>query len=283
MGILSASTFGMSESDLEGVFARREGPFRASLAIAGVLLWFLFVIPPLSTWSSQYEFVQAIQFCCFAMLVPALVVVGRPWRWLGIASGVSLEFGNDGELIAPARLRFIDRVALRRTKRQGHQKVVFLLIIFMLQAIAWRLSPVVNALGHHAWLAFAESVFLVVAGVLFWIELVESTPLSPSATRPYRIGVSAVAMWTVWVVAYLMAMSHNSWNPALQHQASLVVSKSADQQLAAASMWFLSAVAFMPLVFVNLSRWLQSEENPSDELYQLVRKEQTRGFFGPRM
>ena len=272
----------MTEREVRGVFARREVLCRTALAVAGLLLWLLFLIPPFSTWSSQYEFVQAIQYCSFAMVVPALLVVGRPWRLFGLASGESLVVGDDGELIAPSHPRFLDRVAQRRTKHQGHQKVIILLIVFMLQAIVWRLSSVVNALGHHRFLVIVESLALIVAGVLFWMELVESIPLRPSATRPYRIGVSAVALWTVWVVAYLMAMSHNSWNPTLARHTALALSKSADQQLAAASMWFLSATVFVPLVFLNLSRWLQSEEDPSDEFYQLIRKEQTRGFFGPR-
>ncbi|HEY5266569.1 MAG TPA: cytochrome c oxidase assembly protein [Acidimicrobiales bacterium] len=271
----------MSEVAVQGFFARREIAPR-SAAVAGLLLWLLFIIPPLSTWSSQYEFVQAIQFSSFAIVVPALLVIGRPWRWLGLASGEPLQIGSDGELIAMASPRLLDRAALRRTKHQSHQKVIVLLIVFMVQAIVWRLSPVVNALGHHKWLAIVESLSLIVAGVLLWIELIESMPLSPSATRPYRIGVSLVATWTVWVVAYVMAMSHNSWNPVLAPHASLVLSRSADQQLAAALMWFLSAVAFVPLVFLNLFRWLRSEEDPSDELYQLVRKEQARGFFGPK-
>jgi hypothetical protein len=45
-------------------------------------------------------------------------------------------------------------------------------------------------------------------------------------------------------------------------------------------MWFISASAFMPIIFANLNRWLQSEEDPDEELYQLVRRDRSRGFFG---
>jgi len=272
----------MTERVVRGFFARHEDVFRPLLAVGGLLLWFLFLVAPLATWSSQYEFVQAIQFSIFAIVAPALLVLGRPWQWLGLASGESVEIGSDGELRAPSRPRLVDRVAMRRTKHLGHRKVIVLLIVFVLQTIVWRLSPVVNALGHHVLLAMVESVTLMVAGVLLWIELVDSKPLSPLATRPYRLGVSAVAMWTVWVIAYLMAMSHNAWNPTLQAHSSLIISKSADQQFAAVAMWLLSGIVFVPLVFLNLFRWLQSEEDPSDEFYQLVRKEHERGFFGPK-
>jgi hypothetical protein len=42
-------------------------------------------------------------------------------------------------------------------------------------------------------------------------------------------------------------------------------------------MWFLSAAAFLPVVFWNLIHWLQSEENPDDELNRMVRKERKFG------
>ena len=273
----------MTEIEVQVFVASREILLRRALAVVGSLLWLLFLVPPLSSWSSQYEFVQAIQFCCFAMIVPALFALCRPWRWLGLASSQPLQIGSDGELVAPVHLHFVDRVALRRMKNQSHHRLLILLFVFMVQAIAWRSSPVVNALQHRTWLTVIESAILIVAGVLFWIELIESTPLRPSATRPYRIGVSAVAMWTVWVIAYLTAMSHDSWNPVLQPGVALVLSKSADQQLTGSIMWFLSAAVFVPLVFINLSRWLQSEEDPSSELTQLVRTEHARGFFGPKL
>lgn len=282
MGILPASTFGVSEIEAPRFFSRYGSLNKTLFAVLGLALWVLFLVPPLSTWSSQYEFVQATQFCSFAMVAPLLVVAGQPWKWLGLASGQPLSFSSDGVLVAPLRLRYLERVSLRRTSRPGHQRAIVLLMVFMAQSVLWRLSSVVNFLGHHSWLSIVESLTLMSAGVLLWFELIDSTPLRPSTTRPYRIGVSAVAMWTIWVIAYLMAMSRNSWYPSVHLGAHRLLSRSADQQLTAAMMWFLTAVVFLPLIFSNLSRWLQSEEDPSDELLQLVRKEETRGFFGPR-
>jgi cytochrome c oxidase assembly factor CtaG len=216
------------------------------------------------------------------MITPALLVLGRPWRWLGLASGEPLQIGSDGELVAPVRLRYFDRVALRRTKRLGSQRIILWLIIFMAQVIVWRLSPVVNGLARHSWFTIVESFTLIGVGMLLWLELTESTPMSPTSTRPYRIGVAAVAMWTVWVITYVVAMSHSSWSPVRQASASLVLSKAADQQFAAAVMCALSALVFVPLVFSNLLGWLNAEENPSEELCHLVRVEHARGFFGPK-
>jgi hypothetical protein len=72
-------------------------------------------------------------------------------------------------------------------------------------------------------------------------------------------------------------MSHSSWYQAFHHFAGHGISAAADQQFTAAAMWFLSAAAFLPLVFWNLVHWLQSEENPTDELNRMVRRERILG------
>ncbi len=269
----------MTEELRQGALRRRSHP-RALLVVVGVSAWVLSLIPPFISWTNRYEFAQAIQFGLFAVAVPALVVAGDPWRWLGLTSGRALEMDIDGSRFSTAPLRLIDRIAYSRMNQLGHRRAVILVLVFVGQTIFWRSSPVVNALVRHPWLEVIESLALVAAGVLLWLDLIESAPLRPRTTRPYRIGMSAIAMWAVWVTAYLMAMSHNSWYPAIHHVASQGLSQSADQQISAAILWFISAAAFLPVVFSNLNRWLQSEDDPDDELYQLVRQHRTRGFFG---
>ena len=252
---------------------------RNLFAGAGLLLWLLFLTPPLSTWTRSYEYVQASQYCFFAIIIPFLLVAGRPWQWLGLTSNEPVRFDSDGVLVSPTRPRLFDRVAIARAKRNDHRRAVALTILFMGQSILWRSSPMVDTLVRHAWLTDIESLALIVAGALLWIDLIEAPPFRPGATRPYRIGISTVSMWTVWVLAYLMAMSQNSWYHAIHHVAG-GLSQSADQQFTAGAMWFLSATSFLPVIFSNLNRWLKSEDDPDEELYQLVRRDRTRGFFG---
>ena len=253
---------------------------RNFFATAGIVLWILFLLPPLLAWTKSYEYVQAIQFCFFAVVIPFLLVAGGPWRWLGLTSNESLRFGSDGVLEAPAKPLLFDRIAISKAQRKGHRRPVVLAIIFIGQSIVWRSSPVVDAMVRHTWLSVFESLALIVAGVFLWLDLVEAPPFRPGATRPYRIGVSTLSMWTVWVLAYLMAMSQNSWYRNIHHVAGQGLSQSADQQLTAGVMWFITAAAFLPVIFSNLNRWLKSEDDPDEELYQLVRRDRTRGFFG---
>ena len=82
-------------------------------------------------------------------------------------------------------------------------------------------------------------------------------------------------MWTVWVIAYLMAMSPNPWYRTFHRATRPVLSLAADQQLTTGLMWLIAAVAFMPVVFWNLNQWLKSEDDPG-------RRALPAGSTGPR-
>ena len=266
----------ISQTSLEQIQSKRE-VWRAVLAVSGLILWILCLVPPVSHWARQYEYVESIRFCLFAMSIPALLVAGAPWRWLGLASRANYVIEADAMPAPQSGSRRFDRLATARLGRSGDRQAYFLVTLFCAAAVFWRTAAVVDAVVSHAWLAPIESVILIGVGVLLWLDLIESPPMKPGATRLFRIGMSAVAMWVVWALAYLGAMASNSWYPAFVHVAGHGVSLAADQQMSTGIMWFLSAAAFLPVVFWNLIHWLQSEENPDDELNRMVRKERKFG------
>ena len=258
----------------------RVGQFRIVLAALGLILWWAFLAPPLSTWAGRYEFAQAIQFAVFSFAVPVLLVAGAQWHRVGLASKGALDVGPDGTRLTSASSRYVDRVALSRATTSHQQRAVMAALAFGGLTIFWRVAPVVDFLVRHPWLAAVESLTLVGAGLTLFSELVESPPITPGATRPYRIAIAAGVMWTAWVVAYLDGMSNSSWYHAFRHVAGRGVSLSADQQLSAGLIWLISAAVFVPIIFWNLVHWLQSEEDPNEELGRLLREERSRGFFG---
>jgi cytochrome c oxidase assembly factor CtaG len=154
--------------------------------------------------------------------------------------------------------------------------------VFGLLTFVWRIAPVADGLVRHPWLVGIEALSLLVAGVALFSDLVESPPLRPRAPRPVRIGIAAVEMWAVWIVAYVYGMSHSSWYVAFHYVAGRGLSQTADQQLSSAVIWLTSAAVFLSVAFWNLAQWLRNEEDLGDELDQLVREERSRGFFGSR-
>jgi cytochrome c oxidase assembly factor CtaG len=255
---------------------------RNAFALSGFALWIVALIPPVLTWAGRYEFVQALQFALFCLIVPYLLVAGGPWRWLGLTSDEPFQIDSDGTLVAPLNLQWFDRVARSMMMHKSHRRAVICVLLFMANVILWRLSSVVDTLVHNPSLAVLESFCLVAVGSLLWVELIVAPPFEPSATRPYRIGVSAVAMWTLWVMAYLMAMGQGSWYRAFHFSPGHWPSAWLDQMLTTGVLWFASAGAFLPVIFSNLNQWLKSEDDPDDELKQLIRRDRVRGFFGAK-
>ncbi len=247
------------------------------LGVALVLLA-LCLVPPLVTEARRYEFVEAMQFCVLLVVVPALLVIGAPWRRLGLASADPPPPGADGDPPeAAAGLGPVDRLARCRRRHPEALRSAGFAGLYLAGAVAWRIPPSVNALQRHPWLVALEAVTLVPVGMGLWLELVESPPLTPRLSRPHRVALAAVSMWAIWVLAYLVGLSHASWYHAYVHHAGSGLSLSADQQLTTGLMWFISGCAFIPVVFWNLIRWLQSEEDPDEELHRLLRQERIRG------
>jgi cytochrome c oxidase assembly factor CtaG len=255
------------------------GPFRRFVFWTGVVLWLIFLVPPISTWSLRYEYVQAIQFTIFAYVAPVLLISGAQWRVFGLSIGEDVRLGPDGG-VAASSARLIDRMSLSRLSRSFQRRSVLIAGLFIALTIFWRTAPAVNALVRTPWLVVLESLSLVALGSLMFTHLVESPPLQPGATRPYRICMATAIMWAAWVVAYLDGMSNTSWYNAFHHVAGRGVSLAADQQLSAGAVWFITAGVFIPIIFWNLIHWLQSEEDPNAELVKLIREERSRGFFG---
>jgi len=233
----------------------------------------LAVVPPLHGLAQRYEYVEALQFSVFAMAVPALVALGAPWAYLGLAADGGASSGLKEE-------KSFDRLAYARRRHPELVRSAGFLLLFMGSVVAWRTPAAVDAIARNAWLVLPEAVVLVGVGVGFWLELVESPPLRPRSTRPVRAGLAAVAMWTVWTVAYLVAFSTASWYPAFRHIVGHGLSAPADQQFSTLVLWSVAAVAFMPVVFWNLLQWLRSEDDPDVELHRLV-KEERRHALAP--
>ena len=226
------------------------GP-RRSLAAVGVALAILACLPDLLGAGRGSEVVQTLCYALVAMVAPALIVLGAPWS----------SFAADGTLIS----RMIERLAGASTERRGPVRSFVVLSLDLVALVGWRTPALVDALGRHPWLVVVESATLVVAGSGLWLELVDSSPVASRAPGPRRAMLAALAMWTVWSVAYLEGMSSTGMYHAFRYVAGVGLSGAADRELSAAVLWAVAAVVFMPVVFWNLSRWLRAEAQAGDD------------------
>jgi cytochrome c oxidase assembly factor CtaG len=228
---------------------------RSWLAAAAVAIILLSLVPPAGTYARRYVFAESLQFLAFAAIVPALLVLGAPWRALGLRA-------PDGHGLSGRLLR-------ARSGSSGFARGVAILLVFMGTVIAWRLPASVDALAARPGFAVLEMVTLVAAGSALWLELVESPPFLPRMARPLRAVFAALAMWTIWILGYILGFSQVAWFTAYAHTAGL--SPVVDQEITTGLMWAIPAICFVPVVFVTALTWLNDTEDPDEELRAIVR------------
>ncbi len=255
-------------SDAEG----RGGP-DVLVALAVVLL-VVALVPPLSTKARTVEALEALQFALLALAVPALAVLGAPWRRLGLAAPPSARVDAEGVTV-PERAGVADRVAAARRRHRHMGRSVSYVLAEAVVVVAWRVPASVDGLARHGWLSVVEAVTLVPAGIGLWLELVGSSPFAPRLDPPRRMAVAAVSMWVIWVTAYVVGLSHGAVYTAFSHSAGRGLSASADQAVTTAVLWLASLCAFVPVVFTALMAWLRADHDHDhdDALYRLVRDE----------
>jgi cytochrome c oxidase assembly factor CtaG len=232
--------------------------FRAGALFAAALA----LLPPLEPAARRYVVFESAQFALIALVLPALIVLGAPLCRL---PGCRLA---GCRLAVPGRARLAGSVTGRarsRLGRRGVSRAVPSLVCYLTALVFFRTPLVVGWVRDSPLLLAAELGTFAVAGSVFWSELVASPPFVPHVSGARRIAVAVPAMWSVWLLAYLVGFSRTAWFPAYRH-AHGAISLIADQQLAAGVLWACASLVFVPVVFVNLMRFLSDEVDPDDNM-----------------
>ena len=252
--------------------AARDRPW---LAVAGAAL--IVAALGVTGLANRYVVAESAQFVVFAIAAPALIVLGAPWRRLQLSRAAGAEPGRTS--VAP-----MDRLAAARRRQTSFLRAAGFLVVFIATGVAWRLPPVVDALARHPALVAVELVTLLAAGLGLWLELVSSPPLAPRLPNPHRAAVAALAMWSIWAVAYALGLANHAVFHGYDGPGS-ALSGVADQQITVALVWAVSACCFVPVVFVALLSWLSASDNPDEELQRLARDDRqlpvVRGWGRP--
>jgi cytochrome c oxidase assembly factor CtaG len=219
------------------------------LPVAGAVLVIASLVPPLSTLGRRYLFVESLQFSLFAMVCPALIVLGEPWR----------------------RLR---RMAATPDRRSSFLVGVVVLIVFVGVSLAWRVPPVLDALARRPGLVAAEAITLLAAGVGLWLGLAGSPSPGSRLSGAQRAAIAALAMWSTWIAAYALGFSSQPLVHAYAANSGLGVV--ADQEIAVFLVWGVAGVCFVPVIFAGLFSWLSDGGDIGEEVRQAFPDASTR-------
>jgi cytochrome c oxidase assembly factor CtaG len=221
------------------------------------------LVPPFSDAARRTEYAEALQFSLLALVVPALLVIGAPWRRLRLSGKDATEW--------PA-----DQIADRRMRHRQLSRSLGFIACDLAVVVAWHTPAAVAASTRHGWLTVVEAGCLLLFGVGLWLELVASPPLTPRSGHLRCAVLAAFAMWAFWILAYVSGLSTHDFYGNFHHVGG-GLSAAADQQIASAILWLVSALSLAPVIFWNAYQWLKTEEDPDAELLALARDERRRG------
>jgi cytochrome c oxidase assembly factor CtaG len=127
--------------------------------------------------------------------------------------------------------------------------------------LAWQLPGPFDAVRTSSLVAVAYHLTCAVAGIVFWLQLIGSRPLSPAASLLRRLALIGGTAAASTVLGMVLVFGSNVQYPAYAGPAHHLMTVLDDQQLSGAVLW----MGFLPpLVFVAvalLMRWFSEEES----------------------
>ena len=227
---------------------------------SGLLTLGLAIMSPLDYWSSSYFFVHMIDHLLLAFFAPILIVLGAPW--------VPLQF------FLPVRARralgkflFLSSAASGlRILGRGLRSPLFAVVFFNFVMVLWHV-PVAYDYSEthqvtHIWLMHTS---YVVAGVLFWLQILPSHPMRPAKGPIWQAGAILVTNVIMTIMAMSMSiLTNSSWYSVYAHVPGVSMSPFTDQQIGAAILWVCGDFWALPMLYVVIRRALETEGSVSD-------------------
>jgi cytochrome c oxidase assembly factor CtaG len=233
---------------------------RAAAYQAGLLLALLAVVSPMGYWSYRFIWARNLQDVILAIVAPALIVLGAPWRPL--SRGLRL----DGRLHRwdqrTAAGEADDDDAARRNRAAGWRPwPVAVAVAFCAIWWAWHLPTLFDAALHSSVVYALEVASYVVVGTLLWLQLVDSPPLRPQLSPLRRVGLLLGVAASGTILGLIRVYSSGLAYPAYLSFRHDVLSVISDQQVGGAVLWVIPLVPFSIVAVALAVGWLSEDES----------------------
>jgi cytochrome c oxidase assembly factor CtaG len=223
----------------------------ALLFQGGLLLALLALVSPLGYWSGIYLYVRALQFIVLAVVATGLMVLGAPWRALRLAVAPrSSEAGQAEGADVPSK-------GARWILRWPVAVVVAVNVVWL----GWQFPGLLDAAEGSAAVALAYHASCVAAGMLFWLQLVGSRPLSPAARPLRRVALVVGSVGATTILGMVLVFGNGVLYPAYHNQWHHVMTLLDDQQLAGAVFWMGMLPPLITVAVALMLRWMNEEES----------------------
>jgi putative membrane protein len=208
---------------------REAAVFQLGLAVITAAL-----VSPLGYWSTVYLSARAGQELLVAVVGPGLVVLGAPWAALRVRPGL------------------LTTLAARPVIAVVAANVVW---------VAWLLPLLADPAHENPVVRLAQYTTYVVAGVVFWLQLISSRPFAQQSMPLRRFALLTGTVAASTVLGMVLVFGANKFYPAYGgalHRGMNVVE---DQQLAGAILWMGMLFPLVAAGIALLMQWFSNEES----------------------
>ena len=238
------------------------GQVRRAVAFqAGLLLAVLAVVSPIAFWSYRYIWVRNFQDVILAIAAPALVVLGAPW--LPLRRGLGLAVRDRRAAGAPAAPREPGGSDAAGRDWSPGWPVLPIVVTVMFCAVwwVWHLPGPFDAAVRSPAVYALEMITYLAAGILMWLQLVESPPLRPQLPPLRRIALVLVLAASGTVLGLIRAYGPGVAYPAYLDSGRSAAAVVSDQQAGGAILWVIPLIPLSILAVGLATRWLSEEES----------------------
>jgi len=230
--------------------------WRPAWFYGGLLVLIVALASPLDWWGYRYFYLHTVQHLLLMFAGPTMIVAGAPWRPL-LAALPGGGAGRVGAVLATGPVRALGRLLT-------HPAVV--LAAFNLAMVGWVIPGALDlSLRNrfvHVWLANGS---MLLAGVLFWLLVIDSPPLRVRPGLAVQAGLLLGTNVIMWGLAMSMSLfATHSWYSVYAHVPGVGLSPYGDQLLGAGILWVCGDFWAVPALVIVVRRLIAREQGDAD-------------------
>jgi cytochrome c oxidase assembly factor CtaG len=234
---------------------------RAVACQAGLLLAVLAVVSPVAFWSYRYIWVRNFQDVILAIAAPALIVLGAPWLPLRRGLGLAVRDRRAAGARAAPREPGGSDAAGQDWSPGWPALPIVITVMFCAVWWVWHLPGPFDAAVRSPAVYALEMITYLAAGILMWLQLVESPPLRPQLPPLRRIALVLALAASGTVLGLIRAYGAGVAYPAYLDSGRSAAAVVSDQQAGGAILWVIPLIPLSILAVGLATRWLSEEES----------------------
>jgi putative membrane protein len=236
-----------------------ERRWRSAAFYGGLLTAVAATDTPLDPLADTLFSAHMVQHILLLMVAPGLIVLAAPWLrlWQPLPLGFRRTLAKS---VARGRWASPLRALARALSRPLPAWIAFNAVL-----VVWHVPALYDATLSSGAVHDLEHALFFLAGILFWLQIVDSPPVRARLDHGLRAVYLTGALLVSWVLAIVLALASSPLYPAYAHlgHRTAGLSALADQQIAGGVMWVPGSVPFTIAFIWALYHWLDPAADPS--------------------